>query len=151
MSEISFYHLQSESVAQALPKLVERALGAGLNMVVRFSNSAQLNEIDKALWTYDAASFLPHGTNKSGDAGDQPIYLSLSTDNPNGSNAVFIIDQAPFDDLEGYERCFYMFDGKSEPLIAHARAQWKQLKRAGFDLKYWQQSNAGKWEEKAVS
>ncbi len=151
MTEISFYHLQTENVAAALPKLLERALDAGLRAIVRCAQSAQLKELDKALWSYDAASFLPHGIDKSANAADQPILLSLNTDNPNQATAVFVIDQAPLDSLDGFERCFYMFDGTSEPLTAHAREQWKALKEAGHALKYWQQSDSGKWEEKARS
>jgi len=44
-----------------------------------------------------------------------------------------------------------MFDGNDETAVAAARERWKTYKEAGHRLVYFQQSAAGKWEEKARS
>jgi DNA polymerase III subunit chi len=44
-----------------------------------------------------------------------------------------------------------MFDGNDEAAVTAARERWKAYKAAGHKLVYFQQSPAGKREEKARS
>ncbi len=41
-----------------------------------------------------------------------------------------------------------LFDGRNDAELDAARGQWKRLKDAGFTLAYWQQDDAGRWEQK---
>ena len=47
------------------------------------------------------------------------------------------------------ERAALLFSGADEAELANARAQWKELREAGYSLAYHQQDDAGKWIEKA--
>jgi DNA polymerase-3 subunit chi len=49
---------------------------------------------------------------------------------------------------EDFERRAVQFDGNDEAALAAARAQWADLKNAGHDLTYWQQTDEGRWEKK---
>ena len=42
-----------------------------------------------------------------------------------------------------------LFDGHDEDAVAAARQRWQVYKQAGHALTYFQQNDAGKWEEKA--
>lgn len=148
MTDVSFYHLQRDGLHVALPKLLERALEAGKRAVVRVAGEDAVGALDEALWTYRADSFLPHGTAKLGHTEMQPVYLTVEDDNPNGADVLVLTDGVMSDDIEGYERCLYMFDGRLEEATVLAREHWKSFKEAGHSTTYWQQTDRGGWEKK---
>lgn len=149
MSEVSFYQLQLQPLEVALPKLLARVLDAGLRAVIRVASAERLDSLDQALWSEDPDSFLAHGSKDTPQPESQPIYLTLEEDNPNEAGVLVLVDGRMSDDLTGYERCLYMFDGRSEELREQARQNWQTFKDAGHDVTYWQQTDAGGWEKKA--
>ena len=74
--------------------------------------------------------------------------MSASEENPNGAAFLFLADDATSDVLGGYARCFNLFDGRDEAVVAEARERWQAWKDAGHSLTYWQQGDRG-WEKKA--
>src|SRR5205809_321355 len=60
MTDISFYHLTSTTLDQALPKLLEKALQGGFKAVVRAGSDTEAERLCGLLWSYDQDSFLPH-------------------------------------------------------------------------------------------
>ena len=70
-------------------------------------------------------------------------------ENPNGAQALFIVDDAELGDTKGFDRCFIIFDGRDERAVAAARVRWKTLKDGGANLAYWKQSPEGRWEKAA--
>lgn len=149
MTEIGFYHLTRTPLANALPKLLERVLTAGKRALVRAGSAERVEFLNGALWTYDPASFLPHGTAREGDAPDQPIWLTTGDDNPNGAQVLILTDGVEAGDLSGWERCLEMFDGNDPAAVEAARERWKAYKQAGHALTYWQQTERGGWDKKA--
>ena len=147
MSEIGFYHLQSQTIEVALPRLLERVLGAGLKAVVRTPDRGVTAFLDQALWTFDPAGFLPHGTEKSGNSESQLIYLTSGEEVPNGAEALVVINEAELGEPSDFKRCFLMFEGRSDEALEAARRRWKALKDSGHSLTYWRQSNEGRWEK----
>jgi DNA polymerase-3 subunit chi len=149
MTEVSFYHLERQSLDEALALLLGKASQASLKAVVRVSNSMLLTNIDRALWEKPTNSFLPHGTKKDGDADQQPIFITEGDDNPASATLLFIINDAEFGNYENYDRVFYIFEGQNLLNVEHARGQWRELRDRGDTLKYWQQSEQGNWQLKA--
>jgi len=45
MTEVRFYHLQKQSLDQALPLILEKAYGAGHKSVVKMENNAEVEEM----------------------------------------------------------------------------------------------------------
>jgi len=107
----------------------------------------RVEALDAALWTYEDASFLPHGTPRDGHAGRQPVWLTTEDENPNGARLLVLVDGAKSARLDEYERVLDIFDG-SEESVAAARERWREAKKAGRQLTYWQQTDKG-WEQKA--
>lgn len=147
-AQVSFYHLERQGVEAALPRLLEKVLSAGHKVAV-FLGEARIKELDEALWTYDPASFLPHGAEGGANADLQPIYLTSSHDVPNGADVLVMLDASVPSDLSPFARCLYMFDAREEGATQQARVDWKTFKDAGHDVTYWQQSEQGRWEKKA--
>jgi DNA polymerase-3 subunit chi len=132
-----------------LPALVERTLQRGWRAVVQAGSEERVDALDSLLWTYDDASFLPHGTRKDGHPKAQPVYLTADDSNPNAATVRFLVDGAAIGDMTGYERMVYLFDGRDPAALGQAREQWKAVKAAGCQATYWQQSREGRWEKKA--
>ena len=153
MVEIAFYHHSTTKIEQTLPVLLERTLARGWRAVVQFTQMDMLQKYDEALWAYRAESFLPHGGNQDSDVQSLPIYLTITDDNPNQADIRFFLQCAEvFPLMAGHStpktRAALMFDGADDTELSSARAQWKMLKDAGFELVYYQQSEGGKWHEK---
>ncbi len=149
MTRIGFYHLQRWPLEQALPKLLEKAMSAGHRSVVLASSAERVAALDAHLWTYDPASWLPHGTARDGEAERQPVWLTAVEENPNGADVLVLVDGATPRDVAGYARCLDLFDGNDDAALAAARERWRRWKDEGHDLVYYQQSEGGGWVEKA--
>lgn len=154
MTEVRFYHLQRRTLDQALPPLLEKALGRGMRAVVMAGSEERLEAFNQVLWTWDPASFLPHGSRRDGFAAEQPVWLTTATENPNGATLLVLTDGAdPARDggeagFPGFTLVCDLFDGNDGEAVAAARERWRRGKAAGHAMTYWQQSATGGWERK---
>jgi len=148
LGEIGFYHLSSTALERSLPKLLERGLRQGYRIVVRTASPERVEQLSATLWTYDEASFLPHGSARDGNATMQPIWLTHSSENPNGASMLVLVDGVEAEDLGSYARCADLFDGNDAGAIEAARSRWRRAREAGHTLTYWQQTISG-WERKS--
>ncbi|HEX3954437.1 MAG TPA: DNA polymerase III subunit chi [Stellaceae bacterium] len=148
MAEIGFYHLLATPLERALPRLLERARAQGLRIIVRAASSERVEHLNALLWTYDDASFLPHGSTRDGNAASQPIWLTDKVENPNDAALLIVVDGVEAEDAAGFTRCADMFDGSDESAVQAARERWRRAAAAGHALTYWQQTQTG-WERKA--
>ncbi len=149
MTDVGFYHLQRSPLEQALPKLLEKVLGAGLRAVLKAGSEDRVEALNSLLWTYDQRGFLPHGSRKDGHAEQQPVWLTELEENPNGATVLILTDGASSEAVANYQRCLDMFDGNDPEAVQAARARWKAYKAAGHAVTYWQQTERGGWEKKA--
>ncbi len=151
MTEVRFYHLIRASLESSLPVMLERTLARGQKAVVRAASQERVEAVSGRLWTYSDASFLPHGSAKDGAAERQPIWLTAGPERPNDADVLFLTDGASAEGLADYALCAILFDGKDPEALAAAREQWKALKDAGHSLTYWQQDEAGRWQQQAAA
>jgi DNA polymerase III subunit chi len=146
--EVWFYHLERTGLDQALPELLEKTLQRGWKAIVRSPEPARIEHLDGWLWSYRDDSFLPHAPADEPDATRQPILLTNGEENPNGADALFLVDGAEPGDLTDYQRCVVLFDGADEDQLRRARGQWTAVKAKGFPASYWRQQGRG-WEKQA--
>jgi DNA polymerase-3 subunit chi len=149
MSEVYFYHLQNQPLEKVLPQLLEKCLERGWRCVVQTQSEERVIALDQHLWTWRDDSFLPHGTDKEANVSEQPVLLTTSEANANAANVRFFVEGASSDDLNGYARAIHLFDGNDPDAVDLARAQWKSAQSAGHSVTYWQQDEAGRWQQKA--
>ena len=147
-TDVGFYHLTRQPLETVLPRLLEKAYAAGHRILVHCVDSEQLKRLDQLLWTYDEASFLPHG---SEDKALQPILLTTSHDErANGPAVLAALDGLDPARIGAFARVLYLFEESDAERLAAARASWSALKgRAGVTRTYWQQDERGRWEKKA--
>ena len=147
-TEVNFYHLTRSALEDALPRLLVKTLQAGERAVVMLGSPERVDALNMHLWTFDQDSFLPHGSAKDGEADRQPIWLTHLDENPNGAAFLFMADRARSEKVSDYKRCFELFDGRDETVVAESRERWKAYKAAGHTVVYWQQTPSGGWEKK---
>ena len=149
MSEIRFYHLQSQSLEQALPALLTKAHQGGKNIIVNTSPD-MVEKLNESLWTFNPNSFLPHGSAKDGNAELQPIWITDKDENPNSAAILILTNNATSEISNDFDLTCEMFDGRVDQHVQDARARWKTYKEnEALELSYWQQTQQGGWEQKA--
>jgi DNA polymerase III subunit chi len=155
VTEIWFYHLQSQSLERVLPTLIEKSLEKGWRVALQARSEERLEALDSWLWTFSDESFLAHGRAGDGEPNLQPVYLTTGIENPNGAALRLLVEGAKIgpalinESVENYVRVVALFDGNNAEELSHARAQWKEVRELGFAPTYWQQSANGRWEMKA--
>jgi DNA polymerase-3 subunit chi len=148
MTDIRFYHMMTKRLEQALPELLAKAITVQPRIVIKAGSRERIEVLDSLLWTFDAASFLPHGYVRDGNEAEQPIWLTTEDDNPNGARMLVLADGATSDQVANYELCCELFDGNDESAVQAARARWTAYKAAGHELTYFQQDEQGRWVKK---
>ena len=147
MTEIRFYHLERRRVDEALPSLLEHALDEGRRVLVRASSDEMVAALNERLWTYDDASFLPHGAAGDGDPMTQPVFLTTELENPNAATMLVRLSGAETGDADdAFDLVVILFDGRDEAALALARGEWRRLKDQGRAISYWRESDEGGWE-----
>jgi DNA polymerase-3 subunit chi len=146
VTEFRFHHLERFRVDQALPHLLERAYEAARAIIVRAPSDEMVAALNDRLWTYDDASFLPHGAAGDGESASHPIFLTARAENPNNAKMLVLLfgaETSPEDDA--FEEVLFLFDGRDAGAVAEARSRWKALKDEGRTLSYWREGEDG-WE-----
>src|SRR5262249_10536684 len=122
--------------------------------VVRAGSAERLQAIDAHLWTYSEHGFLAHGTAEEGRPSRQPIYLTTEGGDPNRAPVLFPVGGARPENwgapaLKDYARIVLLFDGRDAESLSSARSHWRSAKQAGFEVTYWKETPAGKWEKQS--
>lgn len=154
MAEIRFYHLTRYRLEEALTRLLRRVVERQDRAVVMAASPERVEALNAHLWTFDPASFLPHGSARDGQAEEQPVYLTHTLENPNGAKLLMLCDGAPAPAAEalqqlGYELVCELFNGHDEAALAEARNHWRLYRDSGQKVAYFQQNEDGGWVEKA--
>ncbi len=147
MTEILFYHLETQPLERVLPVLVEKSLERGWKVVIETGSDERAEVIDQLLWTFRDDAFVPHAL-AGGDADAlQPVLITTRPHNPNSAYIRFFVDRAVPTEGGSYQRIAYMFSGHDPDAVTEAREAWKAL-REGNELTYWQQDAGGRWVKK---
>jgi DNA polymerase-3 subunit chi len=150
MTETLFYHLERRSLEEVLPGLVEKSRARGWKALIRCDSADRADAIDTLLWTYDDQSFLAHAQLGDGEAGRQPVLITMEEGNANAAGIVFYVggtQPADWSGLNDLSRIVLLFDGRDAAALATARAAWKDAKAAGHDVTYWKENPSGKFEK----
>jgi DNA polymerase-3 subunit chi len=146
VTEFRFHHLERFRVDQALPHMLGRAFDTGRRIVVRAPSDEMVAALNDRLWTYDDASFLPHGAAGDGEAASHPIFLTARAENPNNAKLLVLLSGAETSaEDDAFEEVIFLFDGRDGEAVAEARSRWKALRDEGRTPSYWREGDDG-WE-----
>lgn len=147
MTDIRFYHLETQTLDQALPGLVSKAFQMGKRIVIKGRDTRDVERLAEHLWTYTPDSFLPHGTAKDRFAAMQPIFLTDQDENPNAASVLILTGGVTSDMIDQFEICCEMLNGHMPEQVTAARQRWKTYGESGHKTTYWQQGPQG-WAQK---
>ncbi len=146
MVTINFYHLTALPLSQALIQLLEKTRQADKKAVVRLPSKERIESISNWLWVSKSDSWLPHGFAPT-QPDYQPIWLTTEQDNPIDAEFLFVAESASMEEIQHYERVFYLFDSHVPQELESARALWKSLKQQEQNLAYFKQDPQGRWRQ----
>lgn len=149
MADIRFYHVQKRRPEDELPGLLHRIRRKGHKVYIQTPDKGMAQQLDKFLWCYDEADFLPHGLNNGTNAARHPISIGADGNPANDADVIIFMPGAFEAELNAYTIGCLLIDGRDTDKTVQAREIWKELKARGHSLTYWQQSDRGKWEQKA--
>jgi len=151
MGTALFYHLTRSTLETAAGAILARAVGQGWRVVVRGTDPARMDWLDRRLWLIGDEAFLPHGLAGGPHDGLQPVLLTCGTDLPEGA-ALMAVEGAPVspEDCAGRERVWILFDGADPAAVELARGQWAALTAAGVPAQYWSEES-GRWQKRTES
>ena len=145
--EVGFYHCTRDPAPVVAVRLAAKVHASGQRLLL-VADGERLVAIDQHLWTFDDASFLPHGVAGSGHDDEQPVLLAPSVPDhaANGARLLMLVETGLPAGFEGYDRLLNLF-GDGTPAHQRARADWKAIGgRDGVERVYWQQTERGAWE-----
>lgn len=131
------FHFNVAERSSYLCRLIRKARRSGARLVVT-GERAQLDALDRLLWTFDPLEFLPHWKGRS--AADLPPRLAetptLLLDQVGGVSPAQVLinlrEQLP----DGYERFERVIEivSRDGPDRASARERWRQYAAAGHAI-----------------
>jgi DNA polymerase-3 subunit chi len=142
--QVDFYQLSRDPVERVVPTLTAKALETGAKVLVVDGEASRREALSQALWAYEAA-FLAHGTAGESHEGRQPILLAESCDRSNDASFAILADGKWRDEAIGFSRAILLFEPER---VEAARTLWKTLKGSGAALRFFAQSETGRWEVK---
>ncbi len=134
MTRVGFYVVQAAGVDQRLQvaaRLAGKAFGQGHRILINAADKPQAEELDRLLWTYRPASFLPHSL--LGSQPEQPISIGWGQD-PSGHDDLLINLQLGVPDFfSRFHRVAEVVTQDPSSLSA-LRASWSFYKERGYKL-----------------
>lgn len=134
MPRVHFYHNAADPLLLAC-ELISRAVASGRQVAVRVVDANAATQLDEALWTFDAGSFVPHVSVDSPLAAETPVVLAhaaASHDWPHHDLLFNLADDSPphFADF----RLVVEIVSQQEHDKNRARSRWMQYKGQGAEL-----------------
>ena len=147
--EFWFYHLETRSLEQTLPELLEKTAQRGWRAYVH-GDDQRLEALNARLWTYAPQAFLAHGLESDPHPQHQPVLLGASGAPANAPDVYLWVAPVNLPDsgaIDSLRRCLIVFEGADDAHLGWARGLWKRLKGEGRALAYWKQNDNGRWEK----
>lgn len=93
MVDARCYQFTSDGFGKAFPRLIEKIYQSQKRCIIRMADAAQMENLNKLLWTYSPLAFLPHGTAHDAHASEQPVLLTTNRDDHANQAVVEVVMQ----------------------------------------------------------
>lgn len=135
MTRISFYILKSVQATERQVfacRLAEKAYRLGHQVYIHVQNAEECEQLNQALWSFRADSFVPHQTANSHDA-DCPVLIGHDSSPPRLMD--LLINLHPEQPLffSQFERMAEIID-ENEAVKLAGRKRFQFYKQRGYDL-----------------
>lgn len=140
---IDFLNADGRPLEQALGRRLESMLAEAPppKVLVLCGDQERARALNAGLWTFDQASFLPHGGPGEGEPDEHPVWVD-ATEAP--ADVVVAVDDAEPAGWDAFSRRFYLFDARDPVARDAGRSRWRAWSEAGKPLAYWS-FDGGEW------
>ncbi len=149
MLQLDFYQIGQAGLEQVILMLLKKTLAAKQKALI-LCPAPEASAIDTAIWTHDPESWIPHGLDNANGSDLCDVWLSSDmAANPINAEYLFLLHGSAPARWNGFKRCFYLLDGKSDAQLQQARNYWRvwqKLDDATFG--YYVQNAAGGWDKR---
>jgi len=115
---------------QAAARVAAAHRRAGRKVLILASDPAQAELLDRALWTYDQNSFLPHARAGGPDQAEEPVLIATDLANPN--QAPVLIAATPLAQMPGdFAHFVQLLPTGDEAGLQTCRECYRALNEAG--------------------
>ena len=111
--------------------------GAGQRVLILAADDLMAEDLDRALWSFDQDSFVPHAQAGEPDEKDEPVLIATDLANPNQAG-VLILAHAPLETpLTGFGHVILFVPPTDGPELAASRERYRELRdRPEVELLY---------------
>ena len=116
-----------QTLEQAVARLAALHQGQGRRVLILARDEAQAEVLDRLLWSFDPASFLPHALAGGPDQEGEPVLIALEPANLN--TAQVLILARPLDDPPpaGIEHAVHFVPAEDGPELTSCRERYRRL------------------------
>lgn len=153
MTRVDFYILdEATPPAMTVCKLCDKAVSAGQRVYVRAPEPAQLDELDKLLWSFRQGGFIAHDRHEAAEPGEPlPAVLLGDAEPPSNYQQVLInLAQEVPAWFSRFDRVLELVPGDAAARAA-SRGRYKFYKDRGYELNTYEQAADGGWRQRQAS
>lgn len=136
MTKISFYILQTkdEHDRQVFAcRLAEKAYQQGHHVYIHTQSAAQTEQMNQALWSFRADSFVPHMVNEGSDDSVTPVLIGHDAPPPRLMDVLINLNEEQPLFFSQFERLAEIIDD-NETIKVAGRQRFQFYKHRGYDL-----------------
>ncbi len=133
MTKVKFAKLESQEKLQLLCQLTEELFQSGQRILLIVYDDNQAVSLDRYLWTWDRATFLPHAfDNGSVQCIDEPIVVGVREENPNGATVLIMGEPCSLHFLEEFKLVIDFAEVYDPQLAEQSRERFRIYRDRGF-------------------
>lgn len=133
MTRIEFIKLTRPERARILCALAEEFYLAGQRVVVMIQDDNQGVTLDRFMWTWKKAAFVPHVyDNGSVDCHDEPVVIVAEEENPNGAQVLVMGVPCSLEFIRHFRHVIDFAESFDEERLAVSRQRFKEYREHGF-------------------
>ena len=130
---VEFVNLAKARV-EAVPAAVRLAAfhyHNGRRVLILARDQQEAQEVDQALWTLDAASFIPHALAGGPDQEQEPVLISLESRNVNQARVAILTHPPEQPPLDEFPHLVQLVPAQEGPELKACREFYRQLQKQG--------------------
>jgi DNA polymerase III subunit chi len=151
MSEVWFYHLERQPLEAVLPRILAGLMQRGERVCVQTDSADGLDGLSRAVWAHEETAFVAHGLDGDETSDRHLLWMTGGTGCPFAEGIRIYVHGAMPDDVSGLERAMVFIPGSEDAALVNARGLWKRYRAEGIVVRYWKQSESGRWEDQAAA
>ncbi len=139
MTRVEFYTGSTDNLRTAW-QFSHKAMQHGLHIVISLPDASTLEALDKLLWHYPDAAFIPHCRSDDAAAANSPVVLSLADEKFVHHDMLISLHNECVDFFSRFDRVIEIV-GRDEADSRRGRERYKFYRDRGYELRHFDLSN----------